>query len=183
MLLAGHPVCREAFTYLLGISKRRLTRCRHAFKGLDMRTIRGGFSEKSFCSVKSFQETKLKVSFAEKWYCYKEHCWKDFVISVTHGSRGHLLLGLMHQPHPAHAQELLPHLPWKLQGWRVFWFTCTGVLLNQCRQRPLANWWLYSCLPLFVSFRAKSQDTDWGLLQRRTLQKGVKNYIKNCWSD
>jgi hypothetical protein len=112
MLLAGHPVCREAFTYLLGISKRRLTRCRHAFKGLDMRQFVEDSLKNHSVVCQKFPRNKVKGVIRRKMlYCYEEPCWKDFVISVTHGSRGHLLLGLMHQPHPAHAQELLPHLP------------------------------------------------------------------------
>lgn len=50
LLLAGHPVCREAFAHLLGVGKHRLTRCRKSFQGRDMRSIggRGGTFENNY---------------------------------------------------------------------------------------------------------------------------------------
>ena len=44
-LVAGHHVCKAAWLHLLGIGKQRIRRCKHAFKGVDLRTLnrRGGF--------------------------------------------------------------------------------------------------------------------------------------------
>ena len=56
LLFAGHPVCREAFAHLLGVGKRRLTRCRSSYQGRDLRTVggRGGTFDQT-AGLRKFQ--------------------------------------------------------------------------------------------------------------------------------
>ena len=117
----GHPVCREAFAYLVGIGKHRLTRCRHSFQGTDMRTLggQGGFSDEI-----------LRVTFQ-----YSKTVWWESVFSAgTYCEVGSAA--------PLTTQDLLHRLPWSRLAWHRSWSICTGALLSLCQQRPLgAYFW------------------------------------------
>ena len=58
--LPGHPVCRQSFLKLLGVSASRLVRTRKTFKGVDFRTL-------SFSSALLFLNPCVKKGNNKKW--------------------------------------------------------------------------------------------------------------------
>ena len=181
--MAGHPVCREAFAYLVGIGKHRLTRCRHSFQGTDMRTVAGQggfFDETTYGNFSNwFMVSICFYSSLDARHFLQWLAWTDPVFGDP-------------MPSPITTQDLLRRLLWNQPAWHLSWFICTGVLLSLCQQRPLDKDW--GCL----GYQQTSTNWFWiiwdfnmvklpnstpGLLQRITWPKGVKNCVKNSWSD
>ena len=126
-LLAGHPVCREAFAHLLGVGKRRLTRCRRSYQGRDLRTVGG--------RGRTFDKT-LGLSFL---IFGGEHVLADWIYFLE---RVYKFCGSTNSPalSPAASQDHQLHLQSSQQVSRVFWSIFIGVLQSQCLLR---TWALY----------------------------------------